>query len=73
MSVYKGFAYLNSGLGRDVRATPGTAAPTSIDIRDPAHPKEVGFLPALPGNYHGEGAHVITIDTPAVQRATCWR
>jgi Ca2+-binding RTX toxin-like protein len=63
VSVYKGFAYLNSGWD-DPSCTAGDGGTYVIDIRDPANPKEVDFLPALPGNYHGEGAHVITINTP---------
>jgi hypothetical protein len=28
---------------------------------------EVGFIPALPGSFHGEGAQVLSISTPAFQ------
>jgi Big-like domain-containing protein/hemolysin type calcium-binding protein/LVIVD repeat-containing protein len=63
VSVYKGFAYLNSGWD-EKSCKDGDGGTYVIDIRDPANPKEVGFLPALPLNYHGEGAHVITINTP---------
>jgi Ca2+-binding RTX toxin-like protein len=63
VSVYKGFAYLNSGWD-ETSCNDGDGGTYVIDIRDPANPKEVAFLPALPGNYHGEGAHVITINTP---------
>jgi hypothetical protein len=34
----------------------------TVDISDPANPKELNFVPALPGSYHGEGAHVIHVD-----------
>ena len=33
------------------------------DIRNPGDPEEVAFIPAVPGNYHGEGAHVISVNT----------
>jgi hypothetical protein len=35
-----------------------------VDIRDPARPKDAGFLPATEGFYHGEGVHAIALDTP---------
>ena len=63
VSVYKGFAYLNSGWD-ETSCNDGDGGTYVIDIRDPANPREVGFLPALVGNYHGEGAHVITVTTP---------
>jgi hypothetical protein len=34
-----------------------------VDIANPAAPRQIGFIPALTGNYHGEGAHVISVDT----------
>jgi hypothetical protein len=33
------------------------------DISDPANPKEVTFVPALPDTYHGEGVHAISMAT----------
>ena len=30
----------------------------------PRRPEEVDFIPPQPGYYHGEGAHVVSIDTP---------
>ena len=63
VSVYKGFAYLNSGWD-ETSCNDGDGGTYVIDIRDPAAPKEIGFIPALAENYHGEGAHVITINTP---------
>jgi hypothetical protein len=35
-----------------------------IDIRNPAAPAEIGFIPAKAPYYHGEGAHVISVKTP---------
>jgi hypothetical protein len=34
-----------------------------VDISDPSAPSQIGFLPAAAGNYHGEGAHVISART----------
>ena len=66
LTVFKQRAYLNSW------ATPVEADDTCkrgglfvVDISNPAQPTQKAFLPALPGNYHGEGAQVVTIDTPA--------
>ena len=63
LSVYKGFAYLNSWddpLCRDG----GTYV---VDIRNPSSPQLVTHIPADQPYYHGEGAHVITVNTPAFQ------
>ena len=37
----------------------------SVDISNPAAPRQLAFVPALPGTYHGEGTHAITLRTPA--------
>jgi len=63
LEVYKKHAYLNSW-AEETCTRGGTYI---ADISDPARPKETGFLPALPGNYHGEGAHVLRLDTPAFE------
>ena len=60
LAVFKGFAYLNSW-SQPSCDKGGTYV---VDIRNPAAPKDVTFIPALKYNYHGEGAHVATIDTP---------
>jgi hypothetical protein len=74
LSVYKDFAYLNSW-SEESCTRGGTYV---ADIRNPKKPKEVAFIPALPKNYHGEGAHVISVDTRsfsgdllAVNNETC--
>jgi hypothetical protein len=59
VAVYKDFAYLNSW-SESTCTKGGTYV---ADMRDPRKPKEVGFIPALAGNYHGEGAHVISVAT----------
>jgi hypothetical protein len=59
LAVYKGFAYLNSW--NEPTCTKGGFY--AVDIRDPRHPRQVAFERALTGNYHGEGAQAITVDT----------
>jgi hypothetical protein len=63
LTVHKGFAYLNSW--DEPTCTKGGVY--VADIRNPANPREVGFIPALPVTYHGEGAQVFEYDTPAFQ------
>jgi hypothetical protein len=36
----------------------------SVDISNPAAPRQLAFVPALPQTFHGEGAHARTISTP---------
>ena len=59
VSVFKQSAYLNSWDEESCKRG-GTYV---VDISNPAAPKETGFIPAPAGNYHGEGAHVITANT----------
>jgi hypothetical protein len=59
LAVFKGFAYLNSW----DEPTCEEGGFYSVDIRDPRNPQRLAFESALPGNYHGEGAHVISVDT----------
>jgi len=59
LSIYKDTAYLNSWS----ESTCTRGGVYTVDISDPARPAQRGFIPALPGNYHGEGAHVITAST----------
>ena len=63
LAVHKGFAYLNSWDSADCTRG-GTHV---VDIRNPAAPTEMGFIPAPADYYHGEGAHAISINTPAFQ------
>jgi hypothetical protein len=63
VTVHEGFAYLNSWA--DPTCTKGGVY--VVDVRDPSNPREVGFIPALPGSFHGEGTQVLTIDTPAFE------
>lgn len=59
LAVYKNFAYLNSW--SEPTCTKGGVY--VVDIRDPRSPVEVDFIPAVPGNFHGEGAQVISVNT----------
>ena len=50
----------------------------SVDISNPAEPRQLAFRPALAQNYHGEGVHAISVKTPefegdllAVNNETC--
>ncbi len=61
LAVHKGYAYLNSWDG-PLCDRGGTYV---VDIRDPAAPKEVSYIAPKQPFYHGEGAHVISISTPA--------
>jgi hypothetical protein len=63
LAIHKGYAYLNSWDEPSCQRG-GTFI---VDIRNPDNPQQTGFLPALPGRYHGEGAHVVTLNTPAFQ------
>jgi Bacterial Ig domain len=60
LAVHKGFAYLNSW-DSPVCERGGTYV---VDIGDPSDPEEIGFIPAPFPFYHGEGAHVVSLDTP---------
>jgi hypothetical protein len=59
VAIYKDYAYMNSWS----EATCTKGGVYVADVRNPRKPKEAGFIPALPGNYHGEGAHVISVAT----------
>ena len=63
VAVHKGYAYLNSW--DDPQCERGGTY--VIDIRNPAAPREASFIPAQFPYYHGEGAHVVSINTPAFQ------
>ncbi len=60
VAVHKGFAYLNSWDS----PTCDDGGTFVVDIRNPAEPRQVAFIPALHPFYHGEGAHVISVSTP---------
>ena len=60
VAVHKGYAYLNSWDS----PTCDDGGTFVVDIRDPANPTQVAFIPAPEPFYHGEGAHVISVATP---------
>ncbi|MDA0183943.1 Ig-like domain-containing protein [Solirubrobacter phytolaccae] len=59
VSVYKNAAYLASWSEPSCKR----GGFFSVDITDPAKPKQLAFVPALEDTYHGEGTHTITLDT----------
>jgi hypothetical protein len=61
VSIYKNSAYLASWSEPTCRR----GGFFSVDISNPAQPKQLAFVPALPGTYHGEGTHTITLNTSA--------
>jgi len=61
LAVFGGYAYLNSW-SEPTCTRGGTYV---VDIRKPDRPREAGFIPALAGNYHGEGAQVKSLRTPS--------
>lgn len=59
LTVHKGYAYLNSW-AEETCTRGGTYV---VDIKRPDRPVQAGFIPALSGNYHGEGAQVASLKT----------
>ena len=59
LAVYKNAAYLDSWSEPSCRR----GGFFSVDISNPADPKQLAFVPALDETYHGEGAHARTINT----------
>jgi hypothetical protein len=59
VALHKGYAYLNSWRGGDCKR----GGLFIVDARNPRKPKQLGYIPALAGNYHGEGADVLKIRT----------
>ena len=66
VAVHKNAAYLMSWSPADDPAQPCRRGGFfSVDISNPAAPVQKAFVPALAETYHGEGAHAITVNTPA--------
>lgn len=59
LAVHKRYAYLNSW-SEPTCTRGGTYV---VDIKRPDRPVQAGFIPALAGNYHGEGAQVRRVKT----------
>jgi len=60
VGVHGDYAYLAAWGGAGVCENRGVHV---VDISDVAAPEEVGFIPAPPGSFPGEGMHVVPIDT----------
>ena len=60
VGYHAGYAYLNA-FRPECAGRPGAQGTGVhvVDVRDPANPLKVGFLPAEPNSYLGEGIHVI--------------
>ena len=75
VAVYKQAAYLNSwALPEEEDGTCDRGGFFSVDISDPAKPRQLAFMPARTDCYHGEGAHVVTFkgrDILAVNNESC--
>ncbi len=63
LAVHDGWAYLNSW--QDPNCERGGVY--VVDVRKPKRPREATFIPALPGNYHGEGAQALEVETKAFE------
>ncbi|MBA2516398.1 MAG: hypothetical protein H0V22_03645, partial [Solirubrobacterales bacterium] len=59
LAVFGGWAYLNSWKDPDCKR----GGVYVVDIRKPRKPRQATFIPALAGNYHGEGAQVVNAKT----------
>ncbi|MCY7342953.1 MAG: hypothetical protein LH603_14210 [Pseudonocardia sp.] len=61
VGVFNGYAYLAAWGGQTCEAN-GVHV---VDIRTPAAPKEVAFVPSKEGSYPGEGVQALAVSTPA--------
>jgi hypothetical protein len=60
VAVFKNTAYVNSW----AEETCERGGFWSVDISDPANPKQLAFVAARANQYHGEGAHAISLKLP---------
>jgi hypothetical protein len=63
VGYFKGFAYL-AARDSDPADCPAAGGVHVVDIRDPEDPVKIGFIPSLPGEFPGEGVHVMEVHTP---------
>jgi hypothetical protein len=63
VGYFKGFAYL-AARDSDPADCPAAGGVHVVDIRDPENPVKIGFLSSLPGEFPGEGIHVMEVHTP---------
>ena len=68
VGIWNGFAYLGKFRQDACGGSEGNKEPDGgvfvVDIKDPANPKKVGFLPVFQDSYVGEGVQALTITTP---------
>src|SRR5688500_10815150 len=68
VGVWNGFAYLGKFRQDACGGPEGNKEPDGgvfvVDIRNPASPKKVTFLPVFQDSYVGEGVQALTITTP---------
>ena len=64
VGYFKGFAYL-AARDSDPADCPGAGGVHVVDVRDPANPEKIGFIPSLAGEFPGEGVHVMEVHTPS--------
>jgi len=60
-----GYAYLNAFAPECVASGGNGTGVHIVDVRDPANPTKVGFIPAHENSYVGEGIHILPVDTPS--------
>jgi hypothetical protein len=65
VGYFKGYAYLNRWYPHCTASGGSGSGTVVVDVRDPANPKQVGFLPSLTNDTPGEGIHVMSVDTPS--------
>jgi hypothetical protein len=65
LAVHGTWAYLNSWQGEHPECNRGGTY--VVDVSKPKRPRETTFIPALPGNYHGEGAQVVSVKTKSFE------
>jgi hypothetical protein len=64
VSYFNGFAYLNAW-GPECVSNGGAGTGVHVvDIRNRSNPQKVGFIPAHPNNFPGEGVHIARVSTP---------
>jgi hypothetical protein len=68
VGYFAGYAYLNA-FSPECSFNPGAQGTGVhvVDVRNAAKPVKVGFIPAHPNSYVGEGIHVVRASTPHFQ------
>jgi hypothetical protein len=63
VGYFKGYAYLNAWFPNCPERGGSGGGVHVVDVRNPASPTKVGFLPSEPNAVPGEGIHVMSVDT----------